>query len=592
MKALEIRRKFIEFFEKNNHQVIKGASLVPENDSSVLFTTAGMHPLVPFLLGEPHPMGTRLVDYQKCLRTDDIDEVGDDVHVTFLEMLGNWSLGDYFKEESIKMSYDFLVNHLNLDVNRLAVTVFAGDEDVPRDEESASVWESLGIKKENIYYCDKKHNWWGPAGVTGPCGPDTEIFYDSLKPKCSEGCGPACDCGKYWEIWNNVFMQYNKNEDGTFSALKNKNVDTGLGLERMTAIMENKDSVYETELFSSVINEILSIAVKPNENSVRIIADHVRASCLILADGIVPGNVDQGYVLRRLIRRTVRHMRKIGMSPKYLETLVWATIENLKDLYEELVVHKEFILKNILEEKDRFISTLENGEKKFNKTVEKCKANNMTLIDGKTVFNLYDTFGFPPEIIAELAEEKGMQIDMGEFERLFKGHQELSRQGAAQKFKGGLADNTEETTALHTATHILHRALQLVLGDHVIQRGSNITKERLRFDFSHNQKMTTEEIHKVEELVNTIIKSSLPVICEEMSVEEAKENNATGVFTEKYGNVVKVYSIGDFSKEICGGPHVENTSKLGHFKIIKEESAAAGVRRIKAILEYGSVDKF
>ena len=585
MKALEIRKKFIEFFEMNNHHVIAGAPLLPENDPSVLFTTAGMHPLVPFLLGEPHPMGTRLVDYQKCLRTDDIDEVGDDIHVTFLEMLGNWSLGDYFKQESIQFSYDFLVNHLKLDVNRLAVTVFAGDETIPRDEEAAKVWERLGIKKENIYFCDKKHNWWGPAGVIGPCGPDTEIFYDSLKPKCSEECGAACDCGKYWEIWNNVFIEYNKNEDGTFSVLKNKNVDTGLGLERMTAIMENKESVYETELFASVIKEIRSIASKPNENSIRIIADHIRSSCFILADGIVPGNVDQGYVLRRLIRRTVRHMRKIEMNPNTIETLVLVTIESLEDLYEELVMHKEFILKNILEEKDRFISTLENGEKKFNKAVEKCKTANITIIDGKTVFNLYDTFGFPPEITAELAEEKSLHIDMVEFEKLFKEHQELSRQGAAQKFKGGLADNTEETTALHTATHILHKALQIVLGEHVIQRGSNITKERLRFDFSHQQKITVEELKQVEDLVNTIINKSLPVIYEEMSIEQAKEINAKGVFTEKYGSIVKVYSIGDFSKEICGGPHVENTLKLGGFKIIKEESDAAGVRRIKAVLK-------
>lgn len=584
MRALEIREKFIEFFKENNHKVIQGASLLPENDPSVLFTTAGMHPLVPFLLGEPHPMGKRLVDFQKCLRTDDIDEVGDDIHVTFLEMLGNWSLGDYFKEDAIKLSYDFLVNYLKLDVDRLAITVFAGDETIQRDDESAKTWESLGIKKENIYFCDKNHNWWGPAGITGPCGPDTEIFYDSLKPKCSEECGPDCGCGKYWEIWNNVFMQYNKNNDGTFSVLKNRNVDTGLGLERITAIMEDKGSIYETELFSSVIEKIITSASKPNENSIRIIADHIRSSCFILVDGIIPGNVDQGYVLRRLIRRTVRHMRKIEINTDNIEGLVLVTIDSLKELYEELIIHKDFILKNIVEEKNRFISTLEKGEKKFNKAVERCIASNIKTIDGKTVFNLYDTFGFPPEITSELAKEKGMKIDMLEFERLFKEHQALSRQGAAQKFKGGLADNTEETTALHTATHLLHKALQIVLGEQVIQRGSNITKERLRFDFSHKDKMNKDEIKRVEDLVNTIIKSSLPVICEEMSIEEAKKRKAIGIFTEKYGSVVKVYSIGDFSKEICGGPHVENTSLLGLFKIIKEESAASGVRRIKAVL--------
>jgi alanyl-tRNA synthetase len=585
MKALEIRNKFIEFFERNNHHVIPGASLIPENDPSVLFTTAGMHPLVPFLLGEPHPMGKRLVDYQKCLRTDDIDEVGDDIHVTFFEMLGNWSLGVYFKKEAIELSYDFLVNHLKLDVSRLAVTVFAGDEDIPRDVEAAKVWEDLGVKKENIYYCDRSNNWWGPAGVTGPCGPDTEIFYDSLKPKCSEECGPSCDCGKYWEIWNNVFMEYNKNEDSTYSPLKNKNVDTGLGLERITAILENKANVYETELFSDVIKEIRSLATNPNETSIRIIAEHIRASCFLIVDGITPGNVEQGYVLRRLIRRTLRHMKKIGVSSTKIESLILVTIEALKDLYGELVICKAIILKNIIEEMNKFLKTLELGEKKFAKVVESCNSNKIRIIDGKTVFNLYDTFGFPPEITAELAKEKGLSIDLEEYESLFKKHQQLSRQGAANKFKGGLADNTEETTALHTATHILHRALQIILGEHALQRGSNITKERLRFDFSHPQKLTKEELHKVEDLVNKVINEGLPVKCEEMTLEEAKASNAKGLFSDKYGSIVKVYSIGDFSKEICGGPHVENTSKLGYFKIVKEESASAGVRRIKAILQ-------
>lgn len=585
MNALEIRKKFIEFFKEDNHKVISGAPLLPQNDASVLFTTAGMHPLVPFLLGEPHPMGKRLVDYQKCLRTDDIDEVGDDIHLTFFEMLGNWSLGDYFKEEAIKMSYDFLVNHLKLEKARLAVTVFEGDDEVPRDEEAAKVWESLGIKKENIYFCSKKHNWWGPAGITGPCGPDTEIFYDSMKPKCSEECGPACDCGKYWEIWNNVFMQYNKNEDGSYSVLKNKNVDTGLGLERMTAIMENKSSIFETELFSGIIKEIKAASSNWEESSIRIIADHIRASCFLLADGIVPTNVEQGYILRRLIRRSIRHMRKIGIDPDKIQLLAEITMEELKDLYEELVVNKVFIIKNINEEKNRFISTLENGEKRFEKAASKCQSDGQNIIDGKTVFTLYDTFGFPPEITLELAKEKGLDIDMTEFKRLYKEHQEISRKGADQKFKGGLADNTEETSALHTATHILHKALQIVLGEHALQRGSNITKERLRFDFNHKQKMTPEEIQNVEALVNEVIKASVPVICEEMSLEQAKANNAKGLFENKYDTIVKVYSIGDFSKEICGGPHVDNTSKLGHFKIVKEESAASGIRRIKAILE-------
>ncbi len=587
MNAIGIRKKFMEFFNHHRHNTISGSSLIPENDPSVLFTTAGMHPLVPYLLGEPHPSGKRLVNYQKCLRTDDIDEVGDDIHLTFFEMLGNWSLGDYFKEEAIKMSYDFLVNGLQLDRNRLAVTVFEGDEDAPKDEEAANVWKSTGIKEENIYYLGKKHNWWGPAGQTGPCGPDTEIFYDSLKPKCSEKCDPACKCGKYWEIWNNVFMQYYKSSDGTFTVLQQRNVDTGLGLERMTAILEGKDSIFETELFSDIVKQVKALARKENETSVRIIADHIRASCFVLIDGITPGNADQGYILRRLIRRAVRHMRKIEINPDQISEVGYATIRSLRELYIELDGQEEYIIKNLVEEKNKFVQTLEKGEKQFYKALEVCRKEGKSTLEAKTVFTLYDTFGFPPEITAELASENNATIDYAGFEELYKQHQELSRQGALQRFKGGLADNSEETVALHTATHLLHKALKLVLGEHVRQKGSNITKERLRFDFSHGQKMTPEEIRKVEEVVNDAIGQGLQVQCDEMSFEEAERMGAEGLFTEKYSEIVKVYSIGNFSREICGGPHISNTADLGHFKIIKEESVASGVRRIKAVIRGG-----
>jgi len=587
MNAIDIRKKFIEFFSNHQHNAISGSSLIPENDPSVLFTTAGMHPLVPYLLGEPHPLGKCLVNYQKCLRTDDIDEVGDDIHLTFFEMLGNWSLGDYFKEEAIQMSYDFLVNELQLDPNRLAVTVFEGDNDSPKDEEAATVWKSLGIKEDNIYYLEKKHNWWGPAGQTGPCGPDTEIFYDSLKPKCSEKCSPACDCGKYWEIWNNVFMQYYKNANGTFTALQQKNVDTGLGLERMTAILEGKESIFETELFSDIMKQIKTLSNNENETSARIIADHIRASCFIVVDGVIPGNVDQGYILRRLIRRAIRHMRKMEINPDQISELGYVTIRSLLELYSELDEQKDYIVNSLVEEKNKFIQTLEKGEKQFYKSLEVCKKEGKCTLDAKIVFTLYDTFGFPPEITDELASENGMTIDYVGFEELYKKHQELSRQGALQKFRGGLADCTKETIALHTATHLLHKALKIVLGEHVNQKGSNITKERLRFDFSHGHKMTPEEIQKVEDIVNDVIEKGLQVKCNEMLLEEAEKIGAEGLFTEKYGEIVKVYSIGTFSKEICGGPHINNTADLGRFKIVKEESVASGVRRIKAILESG-----
>lgn len=585
MKAIELRRKYIEYFKRNGHKEIPSAPVVPENDPTVLFTTAGMHPLVPYLLGEPHPQGKRLTDYQKCIRTGDIDSVGDPCHLTYFEMMGNWSLGDYFKDESIKMSYNFLKDELDFDMDKISVTVFAGEDGIPRDEEAANAWANMGIPRDRIFYLGREDNWWGPAGETGPCGPDTEIFFDTGKPKCSENCNPSCGCGKYLEIWNNVFMQYNKTKDGKYEPLKQKNVDTGLGLERVISLLQGKNNVYETELFADVIAKIQELAKNFNINSARIIADHLRASIFIIIDGVRPSNVEQGYVLRRLLRRVIRHMRKVEIDPSEISTLVEKFVEIMAEMYPEVPANKDTIIEVIKEEKDKFVKTLEHGEKEFIKNAEKTKAEGKEKLDGEVVFRLYDTFGFPPEMTAELAEEKGLKIDMNEFEELFKKHQEISRAGSEAKFKGGLADHSEKTTAYHTATHLLHKALQIVLGEHATQKGSNITAERLRFDFMNPQKLTPEELKKVEDIVNEQIKRDLPVTCEEMSLEDAQKSGATGLFANKYGDKVKVYTIGDFSKEICGGPHVDRTGKLGHFKIIKEEAVSAGVRRIKAILE-------
>lgn len=585
MKAIELRRKYIEFFEKHGHKVIPSAPVVPENDPTVLFTTAGMHPLVPYLLGEPHPQGKRLTDYQKCIRTGDIDSVGDPSHLTFFEMMGNWSLGDYFKKESIAMSYEFLKDVLGFDMNKISVTVFAGEDGIPRDEEAATAWKKAGIPKERIYYCSREHNWWGPAGETGPCGPDTEIFYDTGKEKCSEHCDPTCSCGKYLEIWNNVFMQYNKKQDGTYEPLKAPNVDTGLGLERVISLLQGKNNVYETELFADIIEKIKEMSTEYNIESARIIADHLRASMFMIVDGVRPSNVEQGYVLRRLLRRVIRHMRKIGFDPNNINVLVENFVDVLTEMYPEIPANKQTILEVIVEEKDKFLKTLEHGEKEFEKNVEKAKSEGKDKLEGQVVFRLYDTFGFPPEMTAELAAEKDMKIDMEEFNELFKKHQELSRAGSEAKFKGGLADHSEKTTAYHTATHLLHKALQIVLGEHATQKGSNLTVERLRFDFANPQKVTPEQLKQVEDIVNEQIQRDLPVTCEEMSLEDAKASGATGLFANKYGDKVKVYTIGDFSKEICGGPHVARTGNMGHFRIVKEEGVAAGIRRIKAVLE-------
>ena len=584
MKAIEIRNKYLNYFKNHGHKIIPSSPLIPENDPSVLFTTAGMQPLVPYLLGEKHPEGTRLTDYQKCLRTNDIDEVGDNRHLTYFEMLGNWSLGDYFKEESIAMSYEFLTKELRIPADKISVTCFAGDEDAPRDEVTAECWKKAGIPEERIYFYGKEDNWW-IAGEEGPCGPDTEMFYDTGKPACSPECQPSCDCGKYVEIWNNVFMEYYRTKDGKYEKLKQHNVDTGLGLERMAMLLQGKETPFDTELFVPVMNKLSELSKNDSIESRRIVAEHLRASMMIIADGGRPSNIDRGYVLRKLIRRMTRHLNKMQIDLNELETLIDLDIDILKAMYPELEKNKVIIKQVIVEEKDKFMKTLAHGEKEFEKAINKAKAENKNTIDGQTIFKLYETYGFPPEITSDLASEQGFKIDNSEFDKLFKEHQEKSRMGSEQKFKGGLAEQNEKTIAYHTATHLLHKALQIVLGEHAKQKGSNITTERLRFDFSHPEKMTKEQLKQVEDIVNEQIKRDLPVTCEEMSLEDAKKSGAMGLFENKYGDKVKVYTIGDFSKEICGGPHVTHTGELGHFKIKKEESSSAGVRRIKAVLE-------
>jgi len=584
MKAIEIRNKYLNFFKKHGHVVIPSAPLIPENDPSVLFTTAGMQPLVPYLLGETHPSGTRLTDYQKCVRTNDIEEVGDNRHLTYFEMLGNWSLGDYFKEESVQMSYDFLTQELNIPAEKLSVTCFAGDEDCERDTVTAECWKKAGIPEERIYFFGKDDNWW-IAGEEGPCGPDTEMFYDTGKPKCSEGCNPSCGCGKYVEIWNNVFMEFFKDKEGKYTKLKQHNVDTGLGLERMTMLLQGKETPFETELFAPIMDKLVELQKVDNIASRRIVAEHLRSSMMITCDGGRPSNVDRGYILRRLIRRMIRHMNKLQISLDELSTLIDINVENLKELYPALETNKETIKTVLLEEKDKFVKTLTKGEKEFVKEMENVKAEGKDIIPGSMVFRLYDTYGFPPEVTEELATENGMKIDKDEFEKLFKDHQEKSRAGAEQKFKGGLAGSGEMETKYHTATHLLNAALRVVLGSHVHQRGSNITAERMRFDFSHPAKMTDEEKQKTEDLVNEWIKAAIPVEHVEMKKEEAIAQGAEAMFIEKYGDIVSVYKIGDKSLELCGGPHVSNTSELGHFKIKKEESSSSGIRRIKAILD-------
>lgn len=589
MKAIEIRNKYLDFFKRHGHAVIPSAPLIPENDPSVLFTTAGMQPLVPYLLGEKHPEGTRLTDFQKCLRTNDIDEVGDNRHLTYFEMLGNWSLGDYFKEESIAMSFEFLTKELGIPVEKLSVTCFAGDKDCQRDEVTASCWKKAGIPEDRIYYFGKDDNWW-IAGEEGPCGPDTEMFYDTGKPKCSENCNPSCGCGKYVEIWNNVFMEFFKTKDGKYTKLKQHNVDTGLGLERMTMLLQGKETPFDTELFKPVMDKLQELAGENDSiESRRIVSEHLRSSMMIIQDGGLPSNVDRGYILRRLIRRMVRHLRKLQINLNELGELIDLNIETLKEMYPELHQNSNKIKSVIIEEKDKFEKTLERGEREFNKIVNRMKNDGKDTISGQDLFTLYETYGFPPEVTQDLAREAGLKVDTTEFDKLFKEHQEKSRMGSEQKFKGGLAGTGEQEVRYHTATHLLNAALKVILGKDVHQKGSNITPERMRFDFSCDHKLTDEEKKKVEDLVNEWISRGLDVKCEEMKKDDAIKSGAECMFIEKYPDIVTVYSIGNdketVSKELCGGPHVKNTSELGHFKIKKEEASSAGVRRIKAILE-------
>lgn len=587
----KLRELYLGFFKDKGHAVIPSASLIPENDPSVLFTTAGMHPLVPYLLGEKHPAGTRLTDVQKCVRTGDIDEVGDPSHCTFFEMLGNWSLGDYFKKEMIAWSFEFLTSekYLGIPVEKLAVTVFEGDDDAPRDTESAEYWEKASIPKDKIFYLPKKNNWW-IAGTTGPCGPDTEMFIDRGTPKCSPECSPACDCGKYLEIWNDVFMQFERHADGSYTKLKQKNVDTGMGLERTLSILNGVPTVYDTDVFDGAKAEIEKLTDKKygeNEEitkAFRIILDHVRTATFMLGDtkGVVPSNVDQGYVLRRVIRRAVRYGRVLGLPPLSLKDIAAKFVEKYGNVYPELVKNSETVYRELLKEEEKFSKTLTEGLKEFNKVITHISGD---VFPGKTAFRLFDTYGFPIEMTAELAKERGFTLDKKGYDEAYKKHQEQSHAGSEQKFKGGLAEQNDTTARLHTATHLLNAALKEVLKDNGInQRGSNITVERLRFDFNFDRKLTAEELKAVEEKVNEAIKENVPVTMEEMTVEEAVKQGAVGIFTDRYGDKVKVYTIGKYSKEICGGPHAATTSELGSFRIIKEEASSAGVRRIKAVI--------
>lgn len=605
MTAKELRQKFLDFFKTKKHTIISSSSLIPENDPTVLFTTAGMHPLVPYLLGEKHPGGSKLANVQKCVRTDDIDEVGDSTHNTFFEMLGNWSLGAYFKKEAIEYSYEFLTSkeYLGLDIQRIAVSVFAGDSDAPRDEEAASTW--LNVSKRalegRIDYLPKNKNWWGPAGQTGPCGPDTEMFYwvGKENPPKSIKQGDLADHPKWVEIWNDVFMQYNKKADGTYESLKQKNVDTGMGLERTLAVLNGLDDIYKTKLFWPIIEKIEELSEKKYDEStqlkksMRIMADHMRSATFMLGDRrkITPSNIGQGYILRRLIRRAIRHWNLITKGGKVLQIEVPVELINViipiyHEAYPELFDNESFIIDEIRKENNRFGETYIKGLQQLDKEMKKISPKSNPIFPGEVVFEIFATYGFPPELTEEYVKDNGFEgINWDTFKEKFEVHQSLSRTGSNQVFKGGLADHSEMVTKLHTATHLLHQALRTILGDHVQQKGSNITVERLRFDFSHPEKMTPEQIKRVENIVNEQIEKEIPVTVEEMTVEEAKKSGALGFFEHKYGEKVKVYTIGDFSKEICGGPHIKNTRELKHFTILKEEASSAGVRRIKAIVE-------
>ena len=591
LNANQLRNMWIEFYKERGHAVIPSASLIPENDPTVLFTMAGMHPLVPYLLGEKHPSGKRLVNIQKCIRTGDIDEVGDNFHCTFFEMLGNWSLGDYFKKEKIAWSFEFLTSpkYLNIPIKDLAVTVFEGDKTAPRDTESFEAWRSCGLPESKIFFLPKKHNWWILGSGVGPCGPDSEMFLDTGKPKCSPNCNPSCDCGKYVEIGNDVFMQYVKRtKDGPVEENKQKNVDTGFGFDRLLCLINGLESVYDTELFAPIIKKIEQISGRyyllnaETTKNMRIIADHIKASVFMIADGVEPLNVEQGYILRRLLRRSINCARKLGFGGERLSELVDVVVDIYKDFYTDLDGKQMHIKKTIDDENEKFSKTLVQGIKEFEKVAQFSKEG---VLNGKTAFRLYDTFGFPLELTKELAKEKNLTVDEEGYKEAFKNHQEKSKAQNDKVFKGGLADDSIQTTRLHTAVHLLGAALRKIVDPNIMQKGSNITSERLRFDFNCDHKLTEEEKQKIEDFVNKAIADDIEVVCEEMTLEEAKKQKAIGVFENKYGQKVKVYSIGNISKEICGGPHAKHTGELKHFKIVKEESSSAGVRRIKAVIE-------
>lgn len=610
MTVNELRSKYIEFFKSKGHTEISGKSLLPNNDPTVLFTTAGMQPLVPYLLGEAHPSGDRLTDYQKCVRTGDIDSVGDASHLTFFEMLGNWSLGSYFKQESIAYSYEFLTSpkYLNIPREKLNVTVFEGEKqadgtEIPRDEEAAKRWEEMGIPRERIFFLPRSDNWWGPAGQTGPCGPDTEIFYDNGQPKCGPDCKPGCHCGKYLEIWNNVFMGYNKDAQGHYNEMSRKCVDTGMGVERTVSVLNGQKSVYETDVFLPIIQCIEQLSGKKyganeaDDVAMRIIADHARTATFILGDpqAVTPARTGAGYILRRIIRRAVRYGRKLMIDGSFLAKPAEIVIAEYKDAYPELAEHAAFIKEQLTLEEEKFSKTLKAGEAEFQKLLPNLQKNPRMVIPGRVAFRLYDTFGFPIEITEEMAKENGMTVDIEGFKEQEKKHQEESRTLSAGTFKGGLGDHSEITTKYHTATHLLQQALVQVLGDEVAQKGSNITDERMRFDFSFHRAMTKEEVKQVEDIVNEQIQKDLPVTMEVMDLESAKKAGARALFGEKYEAQVKVYTIGPkagsdekwFSKEVCGGPHVQHTAQIGTFRITKEQSSSAGVRRIRATIEGG-----
>jgi alanyl-tRNA synthetase len=600
MTTDELRSRFLEFFATKGHAVIPSASVIPENDPTVLFTTAGMHPLVPYLLGGKHPGGTRLANAQKCVRTGDIDEVGDNRHLTFFEMLGNWSLGDYFKKESIAWSFEFLTSPrwLNIDPSRIYVTVFEGDADAPRDDESTVLWkdafQTRGIDakpNERIFAYSKSKNWWGPAGLIGPCGPDTEIFYDTgapHDPAFGETCHPNCDCGRFVEIWNNVFMEFNKTADGRFEPLSQRNVDTGMGLERTLVALGGFQTVFQIDTFQALLSSIGTLSNKTygshpdDDRAMRVIADHVRTAAFILGDtrAVTPSNVDQGYILRRLIRRAVRYGRQLGIAGSFTANIAQKVVETFGAAYPELQKNASRITAELNAEEDKFSRTLQNGLREVERVRREVEASGE--ISGETAFYLYESFGFPRELTEEVL---GRKVDTTSWNAAMKAHQDRSRQGAERKFKGGLADHSWTSTRYHTATHLLHKALRDVLGSHVEQRGSNITADRMRFDFSHPQKMTAEEIRRVEGIVNDAITRDLRVHYEEMTVDEAKARGAIGLFEDRYGDKIKVYVVADFSSEICGGPHVGHTAQIGRFRIVKEEASSAGIRRIKAVLE-------